>query len=98
RQLNGYKTKDSQRPFTLQLAGASFTNVSPGFLTRFLNTLIDRNIVSLLFLAGIAGIGFEIFHPGIVLPGALGAVALLTSLFGLSVLPLSWARLLMVLL
>jgi membrane-bound serine protease (ClpP class) len=98
RQLNGYKTKDSQRPFTLQLAGASFTNVSPGFLTRFLNTLIDPNIVSLLFLAGIAGIGFEIFHPGIVLPGALGAVALLTSLFGLSVLPLSWAGLLMVLL
>jgi membrane-bound serine protease (ClpP class) len=72
--------------------------VKPGFLTRLLNTLIDPNIISLLFLAGIAGIGFEIFHPGIVLPGALGAVALLTALFGFSVLPISWAGLILVLL
>jgi membrane-bound serine protease (ClpP class) len=98
RQLDGYHTKDADRPFTLHLAGAATNTVSPGFLTRFLNTLIDPNIVSLLFLAGIAGIGFEIFHPGIVLPGALGAVCLLTALFGFSVLPLSWAGLLMVIL
>jgi membrane-bound serine protease (ClpP class) len=96
--LDGYHTKDVQRPFTLHLANAEVTNVSPGFLTRFLNTLIDPNIISLLFLAGLAGIGYEIFHPGVVLPGALGAVALLTSLFGFSVLPLSWAGLFMVLL
>jgi len=98
RQLDGYRTKDADRPFTLHLAGATTTSVSPGFLTRFLNTLIDPNIVSLLFLAGIAGIGFEIFHPGVVLPGALGAVCLLTALFGFSVLPLSWAGLFMVIL
>ena len=42
---------------------------------------------------GIAGIGFEIFHPGVVLPGALGAVALLLALFGLAVLPISWTGL-----
>ena len=98
RQLDGYHTKDPDRPFTLHLAGASTHTVSPGFLTRFLNTLIDPNIVSLLFLAGLAGIGYEIFHPGVVLPGALGAVCLLTALFGFSVLPLSWAGLLLVLL
>src|SRR5205814_5577840 len=83
RQLDGYRTKDTQRPFTLHLAGAQLTNTSPGFLTRLLNTIIDPNIIGLLFLAGLAGIGYEIFHPGIVLPGALGAVSLLTALFGL---------------
>jgi membrane-bound serine protease (ClpP class) len=98
RTLDGYHTKDESRPFTLHLANARLTTVSPGFLTRFLNTLIDPNIVSLLFLAGLAGIGYEIFHPGVVLPGALGGVALLTALFGFSVLPLSWAGLAMVLL
>ena len=36
------------------------------------------------------GVGFEIFHPGAVLPGALGGVALLIALFGFSVLPISW--------
>ena len=41
----------------------------PGFFTRFLTTLIDPNIVGLLFLAGIAGLGFELFHPGRRHPG-----------------------------
>jgi membrane-bound serine protease (ClpP class) len=90
RQLDGYHTKDPQRPFTLHLAGAQITTVTPGFFTRFLNTLINPNLLSLLFLAGIGGIIFEVFHPGVVLPGALGAVSLVTALFGFSVLPTSW--------
>jgi membrane-bound serine protease (ClpP class) len=94
--LEGYKTKP--KGYVLHLSGAEIDNVKPGFLTRLLNTLIDPNILSLLFLAGIAGIGYEIFHPGIVLPGALGAVALVTALFGFSVLPISWAGLLLILL
>ncbi len=60
--------------------------------------LIDPNVISLLFLAGIVGLGYEIFHPGVVIPGALGAVSMLTALFGFSILPLSWAALLLVLL
>jgi len=96
--LQGYHTKDAQRPYVLNLAGAQVDTTSPGFFTRLLNTLIDPNILSLLFLAGLAGIGFEIFHPGVVLPGALGAVALLTALFGFSVLPISWAGVMLILL
>jgi membrane-bound serine protease (ClpP class) len=96
RQLDGYKTKP--KGFVLHLAGAQIHEVHPGFFTRLLNTLIDPNIIALLFLAGLAGIGYEIFHPGIVLPGALGAVSLLTALFGFSVLPVSWAGLVLLLL
>ena len=43
------------RHFTLHTKGAEIVNVSPGFFTSFLSTLIDPNIVSLLFLAGIVG-------------------------------------------
>jgi membrane-bound serine protease (ClpP class) len=96
--LQGYKTKDAERPYVLNLAGAHIDNAKPGFFTRVLNALIDPNIISLLFLAGIIGIGFEIFHPGIVLPGALGAVSLLVALFGFSVLPISWTGLALILL
>jgi membrane-bound serine protease (ClpP class) len=86
------------RHFRLHTRGAEIVDASPGFLTRLLNTLIDPNIITLLFLAGIAGLGYEIFHPGVVLPGALGAVSLVTALFGLSVLPVSWAGLLLLVL
>jgi membrane-bound serine protease (ClpP class) len=96
KKLDGYKTKP--KGFVLHLGGAQIDDVHPGFLTRLLNTLIDPNILSLLFLAGLAGIGYEIFHPGVVLPGALGAVSLITALFGFSVLPISWAGLFLLLL
>jgi membrane-bound serine protease (ClpP class) len=84
--------------FVLHTKDAEIVYASPSFFARLLNVLIDPNIITLLFLAGLAGIGFEIFHPGVVLPGALGAVALVTSLFGFSVLPLSWAGLALLLL
>src|SRR6185503_18923841 len=96
RQIDGRKTVP--RAFVLHTAGAQIDNVSPGFFTRFLSTLIDPNIVSLLFLAGIAGLGFELFHPGIVIPGAFGAICMVCALFGFSVLPLSWGGLILVLL
>jgi membrane-bound serine protease (ClpP class) len=89
--IDGRKTVG--KGFVLHTANAQIVDVNPGFFTRLLNALIDPNLIPLLFLAGIAGIGFEIFHPGVVLPGALGAVALLTALFGFAVLPLSWTGL-----
>ena len=91
--LDGYHTKNAQRPWTLHLAGARITTVKPGFFTRFLNTIIDPNLISLLFLLGIVGIVFEVLHPGIVLPGALGAVSLVMALYGFSVLTPSWGGL-----
>jgi membrane-bound serine protease (ClpP class) len=93
---DGVKTKP--RGYVLHLAGAQIHDVHMSFFQRLLNTLLDPNILPLLFLAGLAGIGYEIFHPGVVLPGALGAVALVTALFGFSVLPISWAGLVLLLL
>ena len=94
--LDGYKTY--RRHITLHTANAQIVGAHPGFFSRLLNVLIDPNILTLLFLAGLAGIGFEIFHPGVVLPGVLGAVALVTALFGFSILPISWAGLALLLL
>jgi membrane-bound serine protease (ClpP class) len=96
--LNGYHTKYKQRPYTLHLANAEIDTVKPGFFTRFLNTIIDPNLISLLFLFGIIGLIFEVLHPGVVLPGALGAVCLVLALYGFSVLTPSWGGLALMLL
>ena len=89
KKIDGRKT--NLRHFTLHTAGDTVETRQMGFFTRLLDTLINPNLLSLLFLAGIGGILFEVFHPGVVLPGALGAVSLLTALFGLSILPTNWA-------
>jgi membrane-bound serine protease (ClpP class) len=86
------------RHFVLHTAGATIDQARMGFFTRVLNILIDPNLIFILFLAGVAGLGFEIFHPGVVLPGALGAVSLLLALLGFAVVPPYWAGLLLVLL
>jgi membrane-bound serine protease (ClpP class) len=99
--LDGYTTKNTHRPggpFTLHLAGAEIDTVKPGFFTRFLNFIINPNLISLLFLLGIIGLIFEVLHPGVVLPGALGAVALVLALYGFSVLTPSWGGLALMLL
>ena len=96
--LSDYKTKDADRPYTLHLAGAQIDTVKPGFVTKLLNTIIDPNLISILFLAGIVGLIFEVLHPGIVLPGALGAVCLVMALYGFSVLNPSWGGVALILL
>lgn len=98
RDLDGYHTKDAQRPFTLHLGGAQIDTVTPGFTTRFLDTVINPNLISILFLAGLIGLIFEVLHPGVVLPGALGAVALVIALYGFSVLNPSWGGVVLVVL
>jgi membrane-bound serine protease (ClpP class) len=94
--IEGTKTKP--KGFVLHTAGAHIENVHMSFFSRVLNVLIDPNLLFLLFFAGIAGLGFEVFHPGVVLPGALGAVSLILALFGLSILPTSWGGVVLILL
>jgi membrane-bound serine protease (ClpP class) len=79
------------RGFTMRTAGDTIVARHMGFMTRLLDTLLAPDILSLLFIAGIMGIAFEVLNPGVVLPGALGAVALITALYGFSILPTSWA-------
>jgi membrane-bound serine protease (ClpP class) len=86
------------RHFTLDTKDATIVNAQPGFFTRFLSALIDPNIISLLFLAGLAGLGFELFHPGVVIPGAFGAICMVCALFGLAILPVAWGGLALVIL
>ncbi len=94
--ISGRTTVPAQ--LKLDTAGATIVNASPGVVTRLLSTLLNPNVVSLLFLAGIVGLGFEIFHPGAIVPGVVGAVSMVFALFGLYVLPLSWTALLLLVL
>jgi membrane-bound serine protease (ClpP class) len=56
-----------------------------------LGTLIDPNIAFLLFLVGIAGIVFEVFHPGLSIPAIVGLFALVLALVSFELLPVTIA-------
>jgi membrane-bound serine protease (ClpP class) len=95
-QLDGYETVP--KGFVLALGGAEIEQVEMSVWPRILDTIIDPNIIALLLSIGVVGILVELYNPGMVFPGAVGGISLILGLFGLSVLPISWAGLLLMLL
>ncbi len=65
---------------------------------RVLDLLIDPNIIALMLSIGLIGIVVELWNPGLVFPGTVGAISLIVGLYGLQVLPVSAAGLLLMLL
>jgi len=96
REINGRVTKP--KGLTLETAGATVDDVQMSFWERALNTLIDPNVVALMLSLGLVGILVELWNPGLVLPGTVGAISLIVGLYGLQVLPVSAAGVLMLLL
>jgi membrane-bound serine protease (ClpP class) len=90
-QVDGTTTTYTQKPIVLHTANARIEHIGMPWTLELLNILIDPNLLYLLFLAGIVGIGYEVFHPGVILPGTLGAVALILALFGFSIVPINLA-------
>jgi membrane-bound serine protease (ClpP class) len=97
RELDGYRVKGPKAQ-TLHTAGARIESRGVPFKFQLLELLVNPNTVFLLFTLGLIGLGFELFHPGAILPGAIGGISLIIALFGLAQLPINIAGLLLILL
>jgi membrane-bound serine protease (ClpP class) len=95
RKLDGYRVKGPKAQ-RLETTGARIESRSIPFKFRILELLVNPSTVFLLFTLGLVGLGFELFHPGAILPGALGAISLIIALFGLAQLPINIAGLLLI--
>ncbi|MET0607683.1 MAG: nodulation protein NfeD [Gaiellaceae bacterium] len=95
-EIDGMKTEP--KGFVLDTAGATVDTIEMSLWKRILDTLIDPNLIVLLMSIGVLGITIEILNPGLILPGTVGVISLIVGLFGLQVLPVSWAGLLLMIL
>ena len=95
-EIDGRRTEP--KGLVLETAGAAVDTIEMGLWRRILDTLIDPNLIVLLLSLGVLGITVEVLSPGLVFPGALGAISLVVGLFGLQVLPISWAGVLLLVL
>ena len=82
----------------LHTAGAELETVEMPFWKRALDLLIDPNVIALMLSIGLLGIVVELWNPGLIFPGTVGAISLVIGLYGLQVLPVSVAGLLLMLL
>ncbi len=94
--IDGMKTVP--RGLVLDTADAEVTEVEMGLWKRILDTLIDPNIIALMLSLGVLGIVVELYNPGLVFPATLGGICLIIGLYGLQVLPVNWAGVLLMLL
>jgi membrane-bound serine protease (ClpP class) len=95
-EIDGMRTQP--KGLVLETAGADVERIEMSLWKRVLDTIVDPNIIVLLMSLGVLGITVEIFNPGLIFPGTVGAIALIVGLFGLQVLPVSWAGVLLLLL
>jgi membrane-bound serine protease (ClpP class) len=82
----------------LRTAGAQVDDLELSFWEKARDLLIDPNLITLFLSIGIIGIVVELWSPGLVFPGTVGAISLILGLYGLQVLPVSLAGLLLMLL
>jgi membrane-bound serine protease (ClpP class) len=75
-------------PLTLHLQGAQIVTTVPSIRERLLSKLTNPDIAILLLVLGGLLIYLEFNVPGTVVPGSLGTLFVLLSLFGLNLLPI----------
>ncbi|MDD2903458.1 MAG: nodulation protein NfeD [Syntrophales bacterium] len=96
--VNGRKVMVGGKPMVLHTAGATVRYIPEGLRTRILKHIADPNIAFILMMIGLAGLYFELAHPGVVLPGVVGAICLLLALFAFQTLPINFIGLLLIIL
>ena len=82
----------------LRTAGAEVVSIEMGLRQRILSAIAHPNIAYLLLSLGMLGLTVELWSPGAVLPGVVGAVSLLLAFFSLQLLPVNYAGLLLIVL
>ena len=75
---------------TLHLAGAEIEDYQPSLRQKVIAAIADPNIALVLLVIGALLIYVEFTSPGLVAPGAIGAILLLLGLSALTVLPINW--------
>ena len=95
RDLDGFRVQGPKAQ-TLDTDGLEIQNRDMPFLYEVLQILVNPNVSFLLLIAGMLGIAIEIFAgPGLILPGALGAISFIMGLYGSSQLPVNIAGVLL---
>lgn len=89
--IDGRKVKLPDGEATLKTKGAEVVKIEMTFRQRLLNVLANPNIAYIFLMLGFWGLLYEVTHPGIGVPGVLGAVFLILAFYSMQTLPTNYA-------
>lgn len=76
---------------TLRTRGAAIVELNKTFRQEFLDIVSDPNIAYIFMMLGLYGLLFELYNPGSIFPGVVGAISLILALYSMNTLPISYA-------
>lgn len=91
--INGRRVEAGGNQVTLHTRGLAINTIAPDWRSKLLSVITDPNVAYILMLLGVYGLFFELWNPGFVLPGVVGAICLVLALFAFQVLPVNYAGL-----
>jgi membrane-bound serine protease (ClpP class) len=90
-QLDGMTVEVASGNVTIMTQGYSTNDIEMSLVERFLQAISDPNIAYILLTLATTGLVLELFNPGTILPGVVGAISLILAFYSLAVLEASWA-------
>ena len=97
-QIDGRSVTTAAGEVRLATKGRGVVEIKPDWKMQLMSAISDPNIALILLMIGIYGILFEFWSPGAVAPGVIGGICLIVALTALSVLPVNFAGLALLLL
>jgi len=94
--LDGREIAVGKSTVKLDTKGLELISFTPGWRDRVLSVISNPNIAYILMMIGLAGLYFELAHPGAILPGVIGAISLILAFFAFQTLPVNYAGLLLI--
>jgi membrane-bound serine protease (ClpP class) len=87
-QLNGFTVRGPKAQ-VLDTTGLTIEQHDMPLTYQLLDIIVNPNVSYLLLLVGIIGIAIELFSPGLIFPGALGAISLVLGFYANAQLPVT---------
>jgi membrane-bound serine protease (ClpP class) len=94
REVDGFRVQ-GPKSSVLETAGLRIEDHEMSLQYEILQLLVNPTIAFLLLTAGLGGIALEIFSPGLIFPGTLGAISFILGLYGTAQLPVTAAGVLL---
>jgi membrane-bound serine protease (ClpP class) len=96
--LDGRRVQLPSGPRVLKTADATLREFPMGLRLEWLKAISDPNIAYLLMTIGTIGVIAELYSPGAILPGIVGAISLILAFYAFQSLPVNYAGMLLFLL
>lgn len=98
KKIDGRTVATSRGKQTLSTENAEVVKNPISLRLRILKAISDPNVAYILMLVGITGLIAELYSPGAIFPGVVGAISLILAFYSFQTLPINDAGLLLILL